>query len=307
MKIFKSKQSDLDSKLKEVINNSTSGIIFTKGLQGSGKSTWAKKVAENYPGKVIRINKDDLRSMFCQGKFSTVKEKTMNGIRLSMIRNLILDSKWVICDDTHMYPGSHNGYLGLSNSVVCVDFTDVPLETCIKQDLNRLASVGKDVILKTWESNLPKINQDRNLEKCAIFDIDGTIAVNKNDSRHFDPTRYLEDLPQEGIINILNILSNNIKVFIFSGREGTEEGKANTITWLENSGIDLTKVDLIMRAEGDSRKDSVVKKEIFDNNIKDKYYCLGVFDDRFQVSCTWKELGLELFKCGPLYDYDLVK
>ena len=245
--------------------------------------------------------------MFCQGKYSPQKEKTMNSLRLGMIKNLVLDSKWVICDDTHMYPGSHSSYLGLSSNVVCVDFTDVPLETCIKQDLNRLASVGKDIIMKTWESNLPKITYDKTLEKCAIFDIDGTIAINKNDSRHFEASRYLEDLPQEGLITILNILSNSTKVFIFSGREATEEGEKNTITWLEDQGIDLTKVTLCMRAKGDMRKDSVVKKELFAVNIKDKYYCLGVFDDRFQVCCTWKELGLEVFKCGAFHDYDLAK
>lgn len=42
-------------------------IILTRGIQGSGKSTWAKKWCEEEPLKRIRWNNDDFRRMM--GKY----------------------------------------------------------------------------------------------------------------------------------------------------------------------------------------------------------------------------------------------
>lgn len=48
-----------------------------------------------------------------------------------------------------------------------------------------------------------------------------------------------------------------------------------------------------MRPKGDMRKDSIIKKELFEAHIKDKYYIEAVFDDRNQIVDTWrKEIGL---------------
>lgn len=38
-----------------------------------------------------------------------------------------------------------------------------------------------------------------------------------------------------------------------------------------------------MRKTGDSRKDFLIKKEIYENELKDKYNILAIFDDRQQV------------------------
>jgi hypothetical protein len=48
-----------------------------------------------------------------------------------------------------------------------------------------------------------------------------------------------------------------------------------------------------MRAENDGRKDSIVKKELFEQHIVGKYYIDLVIDDRNQVVEMWrKDLGL---------------
>ena len=39
-------------------------VILMRGLPGSGKSTYAKKVVEENPNAFKRINRDDLRMMF---------------------------------------------------------------------------------------------------------------------------------------------------------------------------------------------------------------------------------------------------
>lgn len=52
-----------------------------------------------------------------------------------------------------------------------------------------------------------------------------------------------------------------------------------------------------MRQSKDFRKDSVIKKEIFESKIKDKYFIEFVLDDRHQVVDLWrKELKLTCFQ-----------
>ena len=51
-------------------------------------------------------------------------------------------------------------------------------------------------------------------------------------------------------------------------------------------------IDLLMRKDNDDRKDSIVKKEIYDNEILGKYNVLFVLDDRDQVVKLWRSLGL---------------
>ena len=46
-------------------------VYITKGLPGSGKSTWAKETVDKYPNSYKRINKDDLRAMIDNSKQST--------------------------------------------------------------------------------------------------------------------------------------------------------------------------------------------------------------------------------------------
>jgi hypothetical protein len=53
---------------------------------------------------------------------------------------------------------------------------------------------------------------------------------------------------------------------------------------------------LHLRAVGDHRKDAVVKREIFDREVRDRYRVVGVFDDRMQVVAMWRELGLTVFQ-----------
>jgi hypothetical protein len=74
-----------------------------------------------------------------------------------------------------------------------------------------------------------------------------------------------------------------------SGRDGS--CRDITIKWLEDNNIKYD--SLLMRAESDFRKDSIVKKELFDNHIKNKYFIEYVLDDRNQVVDMWRDMGLK--------------
>ncbi|WP_216080453.1 hypothetical protein, partial [Shigella flexneri] len=63
-----------------------------------------------------------------------------------------------------------------------------------------------------------------------------------------------------------------------------------TTHWLyEHYGILF---NLSMRKDGDVREDSIVKLEMFNEHIRDKYYVDFVLDDRNQVVELWRSLGL---------------
>ena len=67
------------------------------------------------------------------------------------------------------------------------------------------------------------------------------------------------------------------------------------MAWLDRH-VGVPYDGLHMRVTGDQRKDSVVKAEIFDREIRDRYHVVGVFDDRAQVVRMWRSLGLTVFQ-----------
>lgn len=83
-------------------------------------------------------------------------------------------------------------------------------------------------------------------------------------------------------------------IILVSGRE--ELYRQQTEDWLYNNRIDYD--TLYMRQSGDRRKDDVVKKEIYENQIRGKYNILFVLDDRPRVCRMWYQLGLTVLKIG---------
>ena len=57
---------------------------------------------------------------------------------------------------------------------------------------------------------------------------------------------------------------------------------------------------LLMRAAGDNRKDTIVKRELYMNHIQGRYRVFCVLDDRPSVVRMWRaELGLTVFAVAP--------
>lgn len=90
-------------------------------------------------------------------------------------------------------------------------------------------------------------------------------------------------------------------IIFVSGR--SEDNREITLEWLleklNEANMRMVRPSLFMRKEKDNRKDSIVKKEIYETHIKDKYDVLFCIDDRQQVVDTWRELGLVCLQCAP--------
>ena len=51
-----------------------------------------------------------------------------------------------------------------------------------------------------------------------------------------------------------------------------------------------------MRQAGDNRDDRIVKREIYEREIKGRYNVRFVLDDRNKVVALWRDLGLPCFQ-----------
>lgn len=140
-----------------------------------------------------------------------------------------------------------------------------------------------------------------------IFDIDGTLA----DLRHrrhlvegakphwgafFDGM--VDDPPLADVCYLAELLGSHplapsiIKLFLFSGRPETH--RKETEAWLVANVPAYFKasVALMMRAEGDFRADTLVKKDMLNKIKADGYTPRIVVDDRPSVVQMWKDEGL---------------
>ena len=132
-----------------------------------------------------------------------------------------------------------------------------------------------------------KLQPPVNAPSVIVVDIDGTLAL-LNGRNPYDASTCINDLPNEPVVNIVRSYQTVIYV---SGRE--DKHFSQTALWL--SKHDLPAGKLFMRKTGDMRKDYIVKRQIFDEHIKDNYKVLFVIDDRPQVIRMWRELGLFVF------------
>jgi predicted kinase len=161
-------------------------VFLTRGLPGSGKSTWAKEILSSSPNSYKRINKDDLRNMLDNGKHSNDSEKFILKVRDSLILLAIENGKHVIIDDTNLalkHVERIKQLIKGKAKIVIQDFTNVSVETCIKRDLNRTNSVGEKVIRDMHKQFLAKVetyNEDTGLPRAILVDIDGTLAKMNN-------------------------------------------------------------------------------------------------------------------------------
>jgi hypothetical protein len=130
------------------------------------------------------------------------------------------------------------------------------------------------------------------MKKAIICDIDGTLAE-KGDRNPFDYTTVDQDTLIVPVAETVKALAKyGYKILIFSGRE--DSCFTMTLRWLKRYQIPC---DILrMRKTGDRRKDSIVKKEIFET-VKNKYDIHFAIDDRNQmVDMYRKELNLPCFQ-----------
>lgn len=99
-----------------------------------------------------------------------------------------------------------------------------------------------------------------------LVDIDGTLALH-NGRSPYDLARCGDDLPNSAVIDaVKSAHAAGRQIIYLSGRE--DVARETTAEWLKRHvGIDGP---LYMRAASDKRKDSIVKRELFDTHVREQ-------------------------------------
>lgn len=148
-------------------------------------------------------------------------------------------------------------------------------------------------------------------EKVIIFDIDGTLAdishrrelLIQGKKKEFYELMGNDEInpPVMLILESIQSYSKGIKFLFVTGR--MEKHREKTADWIYNNTryVSIEHEDshqLLMRKNSDNRPDDIVKREIYEDHIKDKYDVIAVFDDRKRVIDMWISLGLFVFDVG---------
>lgn len=291
-------------------------ILILKGLPASGKTTYAKGLLEgiysdeNGQFKWKRVNKDDLRAMIDGGKWSRENEKFVLSLRDAFINKAIMAGFSMIVDDTN-FSNTHRNQMDMIAEIakkhgfdVVVEEKnfDVPVEECIARDAKRQNPVGANVIYEMYVKYVKPLKDSQNQYQhddqkvpALLVDIDGTATFNLGNRGFFEWDKVDLDTPNVELAAILRPISNLYDIVYVSGRD--EVCREKTKQWLYKYNFPAP-TTLFMRKKDDKRPDEIVKKEIYDNQIKDIYDIWGVFDDRPKVVRMWKGLGLRVYNCG---------
>lgn len=283
-------------------------INFFKGLHGSGKSTEARRMMREHPGRYTRVNKDDLREMMHGGKHSKGNETEVCEARDHLIMVALLAGRHVIVDDTNFHPKHRAAMDALAEELrkhtgrqvqVVERYFDVPLLECIERDRTRVNGVGEEVIRRMYREYVQPTRKepdlvpyDPALESCVIVDLDGTLAKMKGRGP-YDWDKVGQDELHRDIKELVELIDignhgRTVRTIICSGRD--EVCRPQTVAWLAEHGICYDA--LYMRPRGSNEKDSVLKEWMYRHYIAGKYNVLYVLDDRNQVVEMWRRLGL---------------
>ncbi|MBM0234795.1 AAA family ATPase [Micromonospora sp. STR1_7] len=289
-------------------------LIATRGLPASGKTTFARTLQPS----VLRVNRDDLRRMLHGERlFTQWAEAQVTVVQRAQVEALLRARADVCVDDTNLRARTLRGWADLAArhgaDFEVHDFTDVPLDECLRRDAARPVAdqVGADAIRRLHERYLegrdlplpvpqartggPGAVHPPSTEppEIVLVDIDGTVALAVSRSP-YDMTRVGEDQPNPAVIAAVRAMhAAGYGVVFCSGRDAS--ARPATEGWLARH-VRVPYLGLHLRAVGDSRKDSIVKREIYDREIRDRYRVVGVFDDRAQVVRMWRALGLTVFQ-----------
>ena len=149
----------------------TRKVIILRGLQGSGKTSYAKQWISEDPEHRVRFNRDDIRHLL--GKYwvpsredfindmywNFLEQATTSGYDI-IIDNMNLNKKYI--KEVEDFVEETNNWLNQSPAnfqyiVETKDFFNVPLQTCIDRDAQRENPIGADVIRMTYNKYKDRI------------------------------------------------------------------------------------------------------------------------------------------------------
>ncbi|AER47971.1 polynucleotide kinase [Mycobacterium phage Courthouse] len=301
-----------------------------RGFSGSGKSRRAWEIANQ--NDAVVVNRDMLR-MQLLGEWWTGDKEDEDRVTTAEEAQVVAFLKSeisVIVDATHLNPAYLRKWARLATRLgVEFEVVDVhaDVDECKRRVYQRwenemgtplaryldpkvVEQQAKRFPAEKWPAVtaeppleiVPAPPWSHDKEWAVIYDLDGTAAIHQGRSP-YDYTRVDEDAPNEALRHLLQSLrasSPSLKFIALSGRDDNCFGP--TDKWLSDHSFPLDK--LLMRDASRDRgalgklPDAHVKLRLYNENIRDRYNVLAVFDDRLQVVRLWHKLGLPLYRVG---------
>ena len=123
-------------------------LIICRGIQGSGKSTWAKQWCHEDPEHRVRFNNDDVRNMLGD-YWVPSREKLVTEAKANMITFALIKGYDVVVDNMNLNPKEDAWIRTLCENIekdtgihVNIEYKDfwTPVEECIRRE----ATLGQD-------------------------------------------------------------------------------------------------------------------------------------------------------------------
>ena len=297
-------------------------LILTRGIPGSGKSTWAKSWVSEDPEHRIRFNWDDMRNMM--GPYWVPSREPINKHILWAAVNSVAynDRPYdIVIDNMNLNPKDWKQYedwiLNYNNSLnseetntqYVLEFKDffTPIEECVKRDSMRINPIGEKTIreiynkyrhfiqttnVEKYVNNLVKPDPDK--PYCVVIDMDSTMCFNTNKRPWYGKgaaEEMINDIENFGVCETVWALMQEYPIIVATGRDTSQEEV--TRKWLSQHRIDPIKY--YFRTEGDYRKGTEVKKEQIEKIMKD-YNILVIFEDSEPIVQMYRDMGLTVLQ-----------
>ena len=135
-------------------------LILCRGIQGSGKTYFAKAWCAEDPKNRVRINNDDIRNML--GNYWVVEREPLVSEMKQYLTQAAMDRGYdIVIDNMNLNPHEVKFWekvVELNNEdpdgyKYEIEFKDffIPLEECIRRDAMRPNPIGEKVIRETWK------------------------------------------------------------------------------------------------------------------------------------------------------------
>ena len=295
--------------------------VICVGVSASGKSTWTRDFihSQSKAGVVWReINRDWERRCVLfdktQGQIDGLvwklwKWKWEDEVTArcdARLAKAVEEKANVVVSDTNLHAGRRTALIKRLEAMgytVEIKVFEVDFAEACRRDAARENGVGVAVIAQQFKQfNKEFVQQYTGTPGKApavLVDIDGTLAEMVGRGA-FDWHRVGEDKPKAFVHSVVRGLKDQgFTIVVMSGRDGNDECREKTLKWLHEHKVPFD--ELFMRAAGDSRKDSIVKAELFWEHVAPYYDAKMVIDDRLQVCRMWRGMGLEVMQVGDPY------
>ena len=294
-------------------------LLILVGAPGSGKSTFARyfiRTEDNW----VRVNRDDFRLMqFGDTLMSPFYEERITKMVEASVITLLKHHTNVIIDATNCSLRTLEDMIQAYTEYADISFKvfDLSVEELVKRCDKRCEQTGKFIPKSAIEKHVTQLQytkekfdfksipraikeatltyatQDSSLPKAIICDLDGTLSL-LNGRDPYDASSADEDGLNAPVASVLAMAkAQGYKVILLSGREQLYREPTERLLLKHQIAYDL----LLMRTTNDYRKDNVIKKELFQQEIAGKYFIEFLLDDRNQVVEMWrKDLHLPCFQ-----------